>query len=238
MTTLSAADELTYLALAQTGDSQSRDRLVADQVPLMRYWASHFSRTSHAEFDDLMSEAALALLHAIGNFNLTSGCRLSTYATPKIRGRLARWVRIESNALGSKAMLSPEARRLAKCVREGRSVEAAMLGLTGERMRALLDLMTSYVTCLRDDFDACLHAGDSPEDIAIANEDLRGRRGRLAALLGKLSKRERTIIALRYLEPESRSKASIGREISRSRELVRQIETRAIAKMRSAAAWL
>jgi RNA polymerase sigma factor (sigma-70 family) len=199
---------------------------------------------------DLIQEGNIGLMKAVDRFQFRRGFKFSTYATWWIRqavGRAVadygRTIRLPVHAIESLNKLTAARRELAAQLgRDPRPEELAVkLGMPVTKLQLLLDaarIPTSLDAPIGEDEETSLRSvlrdanAASPEEAAI--------RGQMAEELERamapLNDREREVLRLRYglgLEREF-TLEEIGRRLSVTRERVRQIEQRGIAKMRAA----
>lgn len=85
-----------------------------------------------------------------------------------------------------------------------------------------------------DFYDVVPGDDPSPEDMALETDEARVRAYQVGQALTRLDAREREIIRMRYLDEDTMTLSEVGREIGVCRERVRQIEAKAIRKMRRA----
>jgi RNA polymerase sigma factor (sigma-70 family) len=199
---------------------------------------------------DLIQEGNIGLMKAVDRFQFRRGFKFSTYATWWIRqsvGRAVadygRTIRLPVHAIESLNKVTAARRELAlQLGRDPRPEELAVkLGMPVTKLQLLLDaarVPTSLDAPIGEDEESTLRNvlrdanAASPEEAAI--------RGQMAEELERamapLTDREREVLRLRYglgLEREL-TLEEIGRRLSVTRERVRQIEQRSIAKMRAA----
>jgi RNA polymerase primary sigma factor len=198
---------------------------------------------------DLIQEGNIGLMKAVDRFQYRRGWKFSTYATWWIRQGMTRAVadygrtiRLPVHVIESLTKLERERQRLRiELDREPQPAEiAAALDMPVDKVALLLDsarLPTSlHVTVgdegtelgalIRDD------SASSPESSTIAS-DLADQ---LEAAMSALTEREREVLRLRFGLTTAReeSLAEVGRRLMLSRERVRQIESRALEKLRAA----
>jgi RNA polymerase primary sigma factor len=241
---LSRDEEVELAGLAARGDLQARDRMVGANLGLVRTIARDF-RGRGLEPDDLVGEGHLGLIRAVERFDPRHGTRFSTYAShwikqairealmntaPTIRlpaymvGLLTRWRRAE-RALGRELGRRPQFDEVAMSLglsaaqrdMVARAMESRRIRLAGGYGEAVGDGVLAEAT---DD-----HRAEEP----VEAEDERALLGRR---MGRLDDRERMTLALRYgLEGEPMTLKAIGRRLGVTREWVRKLEVRALAKL-------
>ncbi len=234
---------------AQRGDQEALRALVEAHLPLVVSLAQRFARLG-GSLPDLIQEGNLALVQAAVRFDGRRGQRFGTYAAWWVRHALQRmlldqhrWLHLPTHRRRALASLRREQRHLAQRLgREPTPQELARgLGWPLERVLedlALLDHPVSLEALVPDDdFEKVLPALEAPslEDVL----DPRLRRDAIRQLLDRLSERERTVLRLRYgLDGgPPQTMREVGQRLGLTAEGVRQIELRALAKLRRPA-WL
>jgi RNA polymerase primary sigma factor len=201
-------------------------------------------------FLDVIQEGNLGLMKAVDRFQFRRGFKFSTYATWWIRQAITRaiadhgrTIRLPVHVIESLNRLEKERKALrAETGREPTPDEIAeRLKLPVSKVRLLLDAQkTPYSLEMKIGEEGGTELGEviqdraarSPEDTAIAG-DLSNE---VERALAPLSDREKEVLRLRYGLGEEREYTleEIGRRLSVTRERVRQIESRALQKLRSA----
>jgi RNA polymerase primary sigma factor len=242
---LSREEEVELTARATSGDRRARDRMVEANLGLVRTIARDF-RGRGLELDDLIGEGHMGLIRAVERFDPRVGTRFSTYAAYWIREAIRRALANTASAIrvpvATVGLLTRWRRAERALARElgrmpGFEEIAAVLGLNkAQRQMVARALQAGRMRREGDIGEAADGRGiaemiarvDSVEGRLEAEEDCELVRRRI----GRLDDRERTIIMLRYgFEGESLTLQEIGARLGITREGVRKIELRALAKL-------
>ena len=243
---LSPEEEAELAAAAAAGDETARQRLIEANLRLVVYIAKYYNGKG-LPLDDLVQEGNLGLMKAIERFDPAMGLRISTYAFYWIRGHIlnalaeqVRTIRLPDEMVNSINKLRGVYRELRqKLEREPSESEIAEeLGLTIEKLRELTVFaqgMLSLDAAITEAGDILLadrieaEAAD-PEEV-ITSTLLKEQ---IDKALAMLTPRERQILELRFgLNDEGRHTLDeVSKLYGISRERVRQIEAKAIRKLR------
>jgi RNA polymerase primary sigma factor len=233
---------------AQAGDLDAREQLIERSLPLVNSVARTY-RTPGLEHADLVQEGCVGILRALRRFDPDRGVPFPAYATlwirqalQEVRSDFVRPLRLPPKALRQLAQLKSEHYRIYADEHRDASVAelAASTEIDPDQVEALLQADAG--TRSLDEPIAGLEGeigtlGDLLEDPLSADEYddvLDGIAGsQLRALLGHLTEREREIVDARFgFDRPAENLTAIGSRLGISAERVRQIEERALAKLR------
>ena len=234
---------------ARAGDMAARRSIILANLRLVVHLARGY-RNRGLPMLDLVEEGNLGLIRAVDRFEPDRGLRFSTYAAIWIRQSIVRGIAEQSRSIRIPVQMFQQANRFVRtghALREkfGRdpsldeiATELGISALRAGRLDALvgglrsLDESSSLDAFEELSADALTDAPASVERIV----ELQLEHERIDRLLRSLSQREEEILRLRYgfYDGESRTLAQTGEHFGITRERVRQIEARAIEKLRRA----
>jgi len=245
---LSNDEEYELAVKKQQGDENAKQRLIEANLRLVVSIAKRYTGRGMS-FLDLVQEGNLGLIKGVEKFDPAKGFKLSTYATWWIRQSVtraladqARTIRVPVHMVETINKMSKMQRKLTLELGYEPSVKelAEHLDMSEEKVQEIMQIArepASLETPIGEEDDSNL--GDFVADSNVVtpegNVESVMLREHIDTLLGDLKERERQVIVLRFgLEDgHPRTLEEVGKEFNVTRERIRQIEAKALRKLRN-----
>ena len=244
---LSNEEEKELAIAVENGDLEAKQRLAEANLRLVVSIAKRYVGRG-MQFLDLIQEGNMGLMKAVDKFDYSKGFKFSTYATWWIRQAItraiadqARTIRIPVHMVETINKLVREQRNLLQELGQDPTPEqiAERMDMTPDKVREILKIAqepVSLETPIGEEDDS--HLGDFIEDEVIENPvDYTTRvvlREQLDEVLDTLTDREENVLRLRFGldDGKMRTLEDVGKVFNVTRERIRQIEAKALRKLR------
>lgn len=248
---LTSKEEKELAKRIEAGDETARQRLIQANLRLVVSIAKRYvNRSPHLSILDLVQEGNIGLSRAVDKFDYRKGFKFSTYATWWIRQAVtraladySRTIRIPVHMVETITKYTQTKRRLMQELgREPLPEEiAAELGVDVEKVHYIQKIsqeVISLETPIGDDDDDSVLSDFIPDERGMTPDQLASHallRDQIKEILADLTERERKILSMRFgLEDNiPHTLEEVGKIFGVTRERIRQIEAKALEKIRS-----
>jgi RNA polymerase primary sigma factor len=244
---LTAAEEVELAKRIEQGDEWAKQQLVEANLRLVVSIAKKYVGRGML-FLDLIQEGNMGLMKAVEKFDYTKGYKFSTYATWWIRQAITRSIADQARTIRVPVHMVETINKLIRVSRQllqekGREPKAEEIGeemdISAEKVREIMKIAqepVSLETPIGEEEDS--HLGDFIEDVdspapaSAASYIL--LKEQLDGVLDTLTDREKRVLELRFGIEDGRPRTleEVGKEFGVTRERIRQIEAKALRKLR------
>lgn len=233
------------------GDQAAKTELIEANLRLVVSVAKKYNSNTSIPFLDLVQEGNMGLMHAVEKFDFTRGFKFSTYATYWIKQYIqraiadqGRAIRVPVHIVEANNLINRTERQLTQSFGRKATPEevAKELDMDMEKYTSIIEHSKSLLSMdktINDDEDTDLNEviGDSRAENPVEKMRKEATREMIIKVFDSLDEREKEIIMMRYGfdDGEAKTLDDIGELVGLTRERVRQIEIKALRKLRQPA---
>ena len=234
---------------ASQGDLEAREILITSNLRLVVSIAKKYSRNTRIPLIDLIQEGNIGLTIAADRFDYSKGYRFSTYATWWIRQAISKIVLDQSRAIRVPVHIIDQLSKMGKASselyqelhREPTTKEIAQrMNIDEKKVKELQSIVKEPISMdqiLNDEEDATIGDLMADESITAPEEDIYKEEvtRKVREVLNTLNEREADVLARRYGLGGTRPQTldEVGKAYGLSKERIRQIEEKAMKKLRN-----
>lgn len=245
---LSPEEEQRIGALMAEGDTSARQKLIESNLRLVVSIAKHYTIKTKIPLIDLIQEGNLGLMRAVDKWDYKRGYKFSTYATWWIKQAISKFIldnsrsiRVPAHIIEQLSKLNRVQKQLYQDLQREPSVAeiAKEMGMQEKQIKYLMTIVKEPVSIdqtINDEEDATM--ADLIADDTIVSPDVDIYREEVSEkvqnVLSTLDAREAEVISMRYGLSDNKPKTleEVGLHFGVSKERIRQIEEKALTKLR------
>lgn len=233
------------------GDKAAKTELIEANLRLVVSVAKKYNNNTSIPFLDLVQEGNMGLMHAVEKFDFTRGFKFSTYATYWIKQYIqraiadqGRTIRVPVHIVEANNLINRTERQLTQSFGRKATPEevAKELEMDMEKYTSIIEHSKSLLSMdktINDDEDTDMNeiVGDNRAENPVEKMRKEATKEMIIKVFDSLDEREKEIIMMRYGfdDGEAKTLDDIGELVGLTRERVRQIEIKALRKLRQPA---
>ena len=233
------------------GDQTAKTELIEANLRLVVSVAKKYNNNTSIPFLDLVQEGNMGLMHAVEKFDFTRGFKFSTYATYWIKQYIqraiadqGRAIRVPVHIVEANNLINRTERQLTQSFGRKATPEevAKELEMDMEKYTSIIEHSKSLLSMdktINDDEDTDMNeiVGDNRAENPVEKMRKEATKEMIIKVFDSLDEREKEIIMMRYGfdDGEAKTLDDIGELVGLTRERVRQIEIKALRKLRQPA---